>query len=126
MITGGGGRLRNLLYVWSLPWGLIGLLAEWFLAPGATSRKGRHMVVDDPIADWFKERGKVALTIGWSRFYWREPTPRVVAHENRHVQQCLAFGPFMPILYGLFHLVYGYRDNPFEKDARKYAERVAP
>lgn len=116
--------IRALQYVWSAPWGLVGLLVELlFRALGWVElREGREMVIKGPLAECLNDRGWLAITIGWSRFYWDEPLHRTRLHESRHVQQCLWFGPLMPIAYLVFLAIYGYRENPFEVDARKHAE----
>lgn len=57
---------------------------------------------------------------------------RTIRHEDRHVQQQLAFGPLQPILYVLASVWiwlfqrsrHSYLDNPFERDARRYAGQV--
>lgn len=95
--------IRALQYVWSAPWGLVGLLVELlFRALGWVElREGREMVIKGPLAECLNDRGWLAITI---------------------VQQCLWFGPLMPIAYLVFLAIYGYRENPFEVDARKHAE----
>ncbi len=115
--------LRALGYAWSLPWGLCGLALEWLLAPDALARTGREMVVGGVTAEFFRARNWGGLTVGWSIFYWNVPTESIRLHEKRHVDQCLLFGPLMPILYLMCALVQGYRDNWFERDARAYADR---
>jgi hypothetical protein len=52
-----------------------------------------------------------------------------VEHELEHVRQCRTLGIFQPILYGLFWIAIKlgcprsnpYRDNPFEREARRAA-----
>lgn len=56
-----------------------------------------------------------------------------LAHEEAHVMQQMVFGVFQPVLYLLFMGFIAlalkkkspYFDNPFEIDARQYAERYA-
>lgn len=116
--------MKALLYVWSAPWGLVGLLVEvLFRALGwcqARDRRRHSMIVCGPLATRMSRKWN-AVTIGWSVFYWSVPSERTINHETRHVQQCLLFGPLLPVLYLACLVVYGYRENPFEVDARKHA-----
>lgn len=45
-------------------------------------------------------------------------TPRRINHEKiHHRQQLEMLLIFFYIFYGIFHLIYGYRKNPFEQEA---------
>lgn len=48
---------------------------------------------------------------------------KLEAHERAHVKQQFYLGTLQWILYSIFHLVYGYKSNPFEVGARKAADR---
>lgn len=48
-----------------------------------------------------------------------------VLHEIRHCQQIYLFGLFFYVLYGLLWVRYGYKNHPFEKDARRFAHKHA-
>ncbi len=50
-----------------------------------------------------------------------DPSPALLAHEAVHVRQYERFGPLMPVIYVMMGALYGYRDNPFERAARKGA-----
>lgn len=47
-----------------------------------------------------------------------EISEEIINHEKIHFaqQKELLIIPFF-LLYGIFHLIYGYRKNPFEKEA---------
>lgn len=53
----------------------------------------------------------------------RVPSVTTEAHELRHTDQWLVFGPLFPIVYVAILLVTGYVNHPFEKDARAWARR---
>ena len=67
--------------------------------------------------------GMVGLTLGHSIFICRgHKTRRLLSHELRHVhqyEQCGSIAAFLP-LYLLQVIENGYRDAPFERDARAY------
>lgn len=48
-----------------------------------------------------------------------ELSERLLRHELEHVRQWERHPVTFPILYILHHLRYGYRDNPYEIEARK-------
>lgn len=42
----------------------------------------------------------------------------VQLHERRHLEQRRLLGPILfELVYGAMHLLYGYENNPLEKDA---------
>jgi hypothetical protein len=45
-------------------------------------------------------------------------TPRLLRHELAHVRQWQRWPVTFPLRYIWHHLQYGYRDNPFEVEAR--------
>ncbi len=48
-------------------------------------------------------------------------TARLMNHEKIHfAQQKELFIVFFYILYGIFYLIYGYKNTPFEKEAYAY------
>jgi hypothetical protein len=118
--------LRLLGYIWSLPYGLVGLLlAAAFRLRGATElvtwRAGAlEVVCRGRFALRMQARGWSAFTLGWTILYWREPSGTIRMHEHRHVDQALVLGPLFPLVY-LVLLVAGYRRNPLERDARRAA-----
>lgn len=118
--------MGKLLYLWSLPWGLLGLLTELlFHCLGWVHwQDGRYLATQGPLTRWMVRHSWNATTIGWSVFYWAPPTVRITIHETRHVDQCLKFGLLFLPAYWVCTLVYGYQQNPFEVDARKYTDKV--
>lgn len=58
--------------------------------------------------------------------------PKVLVHEQAHVDQMMRLGIFQPIIYGLCYVgvrlgcpgSHPYYDNPFEVDARRAAGQV--
>ncbi len=72
--------------------------------------------------------GMIGLTLGYSIFICRgHKTPRLLSHELRHVHQYEQHGSiagFLP-LYLQQVIEVGYRDAPFERDAREHELRDA-
>lgn len=58
--------------------------------------------------------------------------PRILTHEQKHVDQTMRLGIFQPIIYGLCYVGIKlgcpgsnpYYDNPFEIDARRAAGQI--
>lgn len=50
-------------------------------------------------------------------------TPELLEHELTHVRQWRADPLFFPIRYAVATLRHGYRDNPYEVEAREAARR---
>jgi hypothetical protein len=132
--------LRALGYLWSLPYGLVGLLALGvFLALGWVEnvrwKAGAFEVLArGPFADWMgreqvrREPAGVrlfhwaAFTVGWTILLWRPPvSASTLPHEHRHVDQALVLGIFMPLVWGVSVLAQGYRRSLLERDARRAA-----
>jgi hypothetical protein len=66
------------------------------------------------------------LTLGHAVFIRRDAfTPALLAHECRHVRQCERLGSLPAFLAAYLRQVarHGYRDAPFEADARQAARR---
>lgn len=53
------------------------------------------------------------------------PSDRLLDHEAVHVRQFERLGPLLPLLYAWFSARHGYRENPFERAARRGAARPA-
>lgn len=73
---------------------------------------------------WLKKLGVAGVVI-WPRvLFGRDPgdIPQwLFRHELEHVYQILRVGPLrFYFSYFLYSLRYGYRDNPYEIEARKY------
>jgi hypothetical protein len=76
------------------------------------------------IPSWFFGSPRVAITL-WSHVFvgrGLDPTPGLLLHELRHVQQFQSVRAF-PLRYLWELLRRGYVDNRFEADARAYAAR---
>lgn len=97
--------LRVLGYLWSLPYGLVGLAAAalfwalrwrrvWAWRAGAL-----NVIVQGPLADRMNRSGWAAFTLGWTIFWWRVPDGILAKHEERHVVQALWLGPLYPVMY---------------------------
>lgn len=135
--------LRLLGHLWMLPNTLVSavylgafMLLGWVRYSGTTP----YAVVlavrpGNPVAKHMQ--GKWAGWASGAFIVVREdclPSLRTIAHEQAHVMQQMAFGVFQPILYLLFMLFIAvflkgkgpYYDNPFETDAREYAELYGP
>ena len=55
---------------------------------------------------------------GLGRWYNRSKQLVTINHERIHFKQCLECGIIgFYIIYGIFHLMYGYERNPFEREA---------
>lgn len=54
-----------------------------------------------------------------------EITPELLAHEAEHVRQWRR-DPLFAVRYTVAHFRYGYRDNPYEVEARLAAADFAP
>lgn len=119
--------LRLLGYVWSFPYALLGLLAaNVFLSLGwvatRTWRAGAlELVCQGRFARWMTTRNWGAFTLGWTIFFWEPPYETIQKHEHRHVDQALVLGVFYPFAYLVHLALRGYRENWFERDARRAA-----
>lgn len=47
------------------------------------------------------------------------PSPALLTHEAMHVRQAERLGPLLLPLYAVWSALHGYRDNPFERAARR-------
>lgn len=119
--------LRLLGYVWSVPYGLVGLAAAWiFMTIGWVQHAewtdgALELVCQGRFARWMTTRNWGAFTLGWTIFFWQPPYATIQKHEHRHVDQALALGVFYPLAYLIALALKGYRENPFEADARRAA-----
>lgn len=96
-------------YVWSAPYGLLGLLA-WLLFRAAGAKPlacGCPLALDCSglrFGRWMAANDWAAFTLAWTIHVWEpEPDDALFVHEGRHVTQALVLGPIYPALYlGLF------------------------
>jgi len=134
--------LKSVKLVWAAPVTLAGLVyASLFWALGWYKWHG----VEDDALVWIvkPEKSPKWLMKKWERWGGHavgnvvvlkrnvEGSLETLKHEQRHVEQVMCLGVFQPILYGLASLIIlvgckncsGYRDNPFEIDARRHADQ---
>lgn len=128
---------RPLQVLWSLPLGLAGwVVLGLFQALGwveKTVHLGWGVTVSSttgPLSRWIgRDRNGMrwcAVTIGWAIFLWdhqkegadRWPV-RCIPHEAVHVAQAYRWGVLIVPLYLAFLVTHGYRENPFEVQARR-------
>ncbi len=124
--------LRAIGHLWAAPLTVAGLVVAG-LGGGRPVRihDGAIDVVaprSGPLALFFRAAGVNAYTWGATIVY-RDRTllgePPLLAHERAHVRQCLLLGPLVIAAYpaaSLWQLLRGgraYRDNWFERDARR-------
>jgi hypothetical protein len=110
--------IRAAVYIWSAPYGLVGLAAAALFAAlgwldaSAWCNGALQVLVQGPVADWMNRRGWAATTIGWAIFYWRPsnkswstmPSSVTQRHEERHVHQVLLLGVLFLPVYGMLWL----------------------
>jgi hypothetical protein len=110
----------------AIPIWLLYLLPAWGLGLIRLKEKRRWGVVFGPGKRWHLWAWMWSGWVGHAMPFaavikrpdWDDAYPRIVDHEMRHCRQWVALGALFPIAYGLLTLVFGYRDNPFEVDAR--------
>jgi hypothetical protein len=121
-------RLLGVLWVLpvALPIWLVYLLPCWALGWLRFDGWARRGVV----------RFRVVAARGWYARLWRSwagfaapyaillrtTDPETERHELRHTDQWLLFGPLFPLAYLGALAAVGYHANPFEADARRWAE----
>ena len=72
---------------------------------------------------WFLKRsGALAITMPWKAIYCRpgeEANANLLKHEEVHVDQIKKDGPWKWTVLVLWYLLrYGYKNSPYEIDAR--------
>jgi hypothetical protein len=118
---------RVVRVAWAAPSSLIGLV----LAPFFKQRRMRDGVLLCEGATWPRLLGwrYRAITFGHVVLSVDELDEQTIAHELAHVRQYERWGPiFLPayVLAALWCLVTGkhhYRDNPFERAARRGGDK---
>lgn len=134
---------RILGHLWMIPNTIVsGLYLGFFMAMGWVRYAGWTpfaIVLAVKPGNWIFNYMKQKWA-GWSSGAFivvREdclPSTRTIAHEQAHVIQQMILGVFQPILYVSFMLFIAiffktkspYYDNPFEVQAREYAENFGP
>ena len=128
--------LRLLGYLWCLPLTLAGLVVA--VLGGAVyqfTRDGAMVwgtVPTSLLERWFFVPFRAAA-FTWGGViivaYEEDFSSRLIAHEHRHFQQAMVFGPLMPLVYlacSAWAWVRGkrpYFDNALERDAQLYEYR---
>ncbi len=132
-----GSVARVAVLVWSLPVGVVGVVGAFLFAllgwgSLQVTQGTLHVIGRGPLARWLHGHGWAAFTLGWTIWFWGEENAdnqSIVEHERAHVRQYLLLGPVMLMAYplaGLWALLRGghfYRDNAFERSARKVSRR---
>jgi len=78
-------------------------------------------------ANWIRVFGINGITFGRYVLMTEDAmqNPRIVRHEQCHVNQYKADGFFKFILrYVYFHFTKGYQNNPYEMEARAYEHGI--
>lgn len=116
--------LHGLSRAWALPYGALGelvallLFALRWVAVYRRDLGALEIICKGPLAARLAARGWAAFTLGWTVFYWSDPSGTTRSHELRHVHQAFVLGPLFPIVYLALLPFYGYRNHPLERDAR--------
>ncbi|MEX1182270.1 MAG: DUF4157 domain-containing protein [Gemmatimonadota bacterium] len=92
--------------------------------PGITIRTGRWVPALGGLLSGHRQPA-AAVTLGRTIVVHPKArlTERLLRHEVAHVEQWRRSPLLFPLQYAMQHLRYGYRDNPFEIEARA-AERI--
>jgi hypothetical protein len=100
---------------------LPGGLPPGMLPEGVVLRRGRLI---PRIGGWLGRMSGPAAAVTLRHTVVVHPdarlTPRLLAHELTHVRQWKE-DPLFPLRYTLGSLRYGYRNNPYEREAREVA-----
>jgi hypothetical protein len=97
--------------------------APVFVPPGVAVRQGRLITaIGGRLAGM--RRPAAAVTLGRVILVHQEVrvTARLLRHELAHVRQWAARPLAFPLLYTWNHLRFGYRNNPYEVEARAAEE----
>jgi hypothetical protein len=112
--------LRALVYAWTLPNTLLGLLLG-VLSFQRPRRVGGILVFDSASRGFLRLLQvfrRSAITYGHVVLSNRRVEGRLLAHELHHVWQYQRLGPLYIPLYLLIWIFTGYRRHPFEEAAR--------
>ncbi len=90
------------------------------LPPGVVVRRGAWIPW---IGGFLARMGRPAAAVTLGRTIVVHPdavlTPRLLRHELMHVRQWQRDRLVFPFRYAWYHLRYGYRNNPYEVEARR-------
>ena len=113
--------LRTLVYTWTLPNTLLGMLLGWAAFQRPRRMEGVY-VFDGQVRGtlWILQRvfRRTAVTYGHVVLSCRPLEGRLLTHEVHHVHQYERLGPLYIPLYLLIYVFTGYRRHPFEEAAR--------
>lgn len=102
---------------------LLAILAGLWLLAEADTRFGRpRFHWGSRLAEVLLDEDRIAVTLGRHVFVrGRRLSSEAIRHERVHVAQQWRYGLVLFfLLYGAYSLVYGYRDNPLEIEARTW------
>ena len=130
-------------YVWASPLTLLGVTYAGLFAAFGWYKWAR---VDGDALVWKASLNDCPLVL---RSYWGSwaghaignvvvmndkylDKPKFLLHEQKHVDQMMRLGIFLPLIYGLCYVgirwgcpgSHPYYDNPFEIDARRHAGQI--
>lgn len=114
--------LALLQYLWALPMTIVGLVLSLVFLP--YKARWRDGALEAEVV-WLP--GFYGMTVGFLVLLGPGHHDATIRHEHVHVKQAKEWGPLHPIAYGLaslWVLVTGgnvYKDNVFERQARKEA-----
>jgi hypothetical protein len=112
-------------YLWALPNSLIGLAGA--LTTGSRPVRCRGVLLIEGsrlgLARFLAWRGFTAITLGHVIVANQPLDDHLLAHELAHVAQHERWGPLFYPAYLLTSLT-GYRRNPFERAAERFAVRL--
>jgi hypothetical protein len=73
---------------------------------------------------WFLSDNIKAIVLFGRIWYNGNPTDELIRHEWEHFNQIKKMGWLKFYLkYIIYHFKYGYENNPFEMEARRYSKR---
>jgi hypothetical protein len=110
-------------FAWTLPNTLLGLLLG-ALTLQLPRRHGALLLFDRAPRGltWLMPRlGRSAMTVGFVIVSAVPVEGRLLAHEQHHVRQYMAWGPLFIPVYLALAIPFGYRRHPMERAAERAA-----
>ena len=119
--------MRALRMLWTLPNTLIGLILGFlsFAWPRWDERGALVFESDRGFRKLHSRGNYIAITLGNAIVANPDPSEETMRHEFVHVRQYETWGPFFALAYAFFWVKLWsegqdpYRDNPFEREARR-------